>query len=380
VYRTAFLDWLACAAGGRDEPAARAARVLGDGLGERVVAAGAAGHVLDYDDTHAPSLAHLSAPTAPAALVLGAHLGATIGQVLDAYAEGFEAMGELAAANHPALRRRGWHPTSVCGVVGAAVASARLLDLDRARREHAVRLALLRAGGLHAAFGSDGKALQVGIASAAGVTAARLAAAGAGAGPEVYAGFEEAFGARWPASALDPPADGRAIRANWIKAYPCCLQTHGAIEAAALVRADGGVPDGPIEVRVHPVSLETAWRSGVSNALEAKFSIPYLTAFSLLRGPPTVDSFAGVDSQAQSLAAERIEVRTETAMGESEAVIESGGLELARVEAAVGSPARPMDAATLAAKVRDLAGERLDGVLDDADRPAREVLEAALLT
>src|SRR5438067_7414564 len=215
VYGTALLDWLACAEGGRGEPAARAASGLGDGVSDRVAALGAAGHVLDFDDTHAPSLAHLSAPTAPAALVLGASLGATIGDVLDAYAAGFEVMGEVAAVNHPAIRARGWHPTAVCGVVGAAVSGARLLALGPDRTEHAVRLGLLRAGGLHAAFGSDGKALQVGMASAAGATAARLAAAGATAGEEVYAGLEAAFGARWPAEA--PERDDEAIRGNWIK-------------------------------------------------------------------------------------------------------------------------------------------------------------------
>jgi 2-methylcitrate dehydratase PrpD len=145
AYRTALLDWLACAVGGGREPAARAARGLGDGLAERVTALGTAGHVLDFDDTHATSLAHLTAAVAPAAVVLGAELSATVGEVLGAYGEGFEAMGRLAAANHPGLRERGWHPTAVCGVVGAAVAGARLLGADR---DDAVRLALLRAGGL----------------------------------------------------------------------------------------------------------------------------------------------------------------------------------------------------------------------------------------
>src|SRR3954449_3215728 len=171
-YRTAFLDWLSCASAGREQHAARAALALGD----KVAWAGTAGHVLDFDDTYAPGLAHLSAPVAPAALVVGAEAGATVGEVLDAYAAGFEAVGALSAANHPAIRERGWHPTAVCGGVGAAVACAQLLGADR---EQAVRLALLQAGGLQAAFGSDGKALQVGMAAAAGATAARLAAGGA---------------------------------------------------------------------------------------------------------------------------------------------------------------------------------------------------------
>jgi 2-methylcitrate dehydratase PrpD len=265
----------------------------------------------------------------------------------------------------------------VCGVVGAAVASAGLLGLDPERREQAVRLALLRAGGLHAAFGSDGKALQVGGAAAAGATAARLAAEGATAGPEVYTGFEEAFGACWPDGVLGAGDGGRAASENWIKAYPCCLQTHGAIEAAARVREETGVPEGRIEAVVHPVSLRTAWRTDVANGLEAKFSIPYLTAFALLHGPPGVDSFHAVDPQARALAAERVTVRTDPGLLESEAVIEAGGRPLARVEAALGSPARPMDEAGLAAKVRGLAGKRLAGILDDPALPAREVLEAA---
>jgi 2-methylcitrate dehydratase PrpD len=368
-YRTALLDWLACAVGGGGEPAARAARGLGDGLAERVTALGTAGHVLDFDDTHAPSLAHLSAPVAPVALVLGAELGATVGDAIDAYREGFEAMGSLAAANHPRLRERGWHPTAVCGVVGAAVAGGRILGLDGEGQERAVRLALLRAGGLAAAFGSDGKALQVGMAAAAGATAARLAAAGATAGPEVYSGYEEAFGAVWPDDVLG--SSGSAIDENWIKAYPCCLQTHGAIEAAAQA---GHVPEGRIEVIVHPISLRTAWRTDVATGLEAKFSIPYLTAFTLLHGPPRVESFAGVDPAARELATDRVVVRTSDSLRESGAVVEVGGRELARVDAALGSPDHPMDAAALAAKVRDLAGTRLDGALDDPAAPARDLL------
>src|SRR3954451_21203723 len=140
-YRAAFLDWLACASRGSVEPAARAAAAAGDA----VVALGAAGHVLDFDDTYLPGIAHLSAPVAPAALAVGAHEGATVGEVLASYAEGFEAMGALAAAGHPALYDRGWHPTAVCGVVGAAVAAAGLLGADR---EAAAAIAALRAGGL----------------------------------------------------------------------------------------------------------------------------------------------------------------------------------------------------------------------------------------
>ena len=353
--------------GGWDEPAARAAREAVPG----VAALGTAGHVLDFDDTYLPGLAHLSAPTAPAALVLGAELGRSTGEVLQAYAAGFEAMGAVAAAAHPALYERGWHPTAVCGTVGAAVTAATLLG---AEPEPAAALALLRAGGLRAAFGTDGKSLQVGLAAAAGVEAARLAAAGARVPFErAAAGFEAAFGAR-PAGPTEWA--GRAIDENWIKPWPCCLQSHGAIEAADRARSDGLSNDGPVAVAVHPVSLQAASYDEVSDGLEAKFSIPYLTAFTLLHGPPSLGDFRSVNEAAQRLARERVEVRADPGLLESEAVLTAEGSEV-RVEAALGSPGRPLGPEAHAAKLRALAGDRLDAALDDPDRPAAELLAAA---
>jgi len=355
---------MACAVRGGSEPAARAAAAAGDGLLERVAALGTAGHVLDFDDTYLPGIAHLSAPVAPAAIAVGAAVGATVGDVLTAYERGFEAMGALARAGHPALYDRGWHPTAVCGGVGAAVAAAALLDAPAGT---AAALAALRAAGLRAAFGSDGKSLQVGLAAASGVAAARLAAAGATVPPErVAAAWREAYGGEW-----GEPGDGeRAIERNWIKAWPCCLQTHGAIECAERL---GDVPDGPLVVLAHPVSRQAAGYDDVETPLQAKFSIPYTTAYTLLHGGPGVDAFAAVDEAARALAS-RIEVRTDPALGESEFALLAGDDELARVDAARGSPAHPLGPEELRAKVCELAGERLDGALDDDAAPARALL------
>jgi 2-methylcitrate dehydratase PrpD len=378
-YRDAFLDWMACAVGGLDHPAAIAANGAGDGPLERVTAAGTAGHVLDFDDTYLPGIAHLSAPTAPAALMLGAELGATVGEVLDAYAAGFEAAGAMALSAHPALYDGGWHPTAVCGAIGAAVSAAGLLGLGAEARRSAIGLALLRAGGLRSAFGSAGKSLQVGMAASAGVAAARLADAGAAVdldriagGP---AGFEAAFGA-----AFGQPGSSPAIGENWIKAYPCCLQTHAAIEAALLAReaeaVDGGEPSGlPIEVTVPPIALQAAWVKDPGDGLEAKFSIPYLTAYALLRGAPNRHSFAAVDDSARGLAA-TIAVQTDATLGDSATRLTVGAEQSFAVEAALGSPQRPLSAEALAAKRRDLAGGRLEGALDDRGAPAAVLREA----
>jgi 2-methylcitrate dehydratase PrpD len=359
AYETALLDWLACAARGREEPAARAALALGD----PVLHAGTAGHVLDFDDTYLPGIAHLSAPTAPAALVLGAELDRTVGEVLAAYAAGFEAMGALARASHPALYDRGWHPTAVCGGVGAAVTAAQLLEAPSGR---AVALALLRAAGTRAAFGSQGKSLQVGLAAASGVQAARLARAGAQVPLEAAVrGFEEATGGTY----AEPSPAEPAVEQNWIKAWPCCLQTHGAIEAAAQV---AHAAPREVSVSVHPVSLQAASVGPEpADGLQAKFSIPYLTAYTMMYGPPNVESFDAVDPEVVERA-RTVEIRSERDQLPSEFALYDGQSEIARIEAALGSPQRPMDAHALAEKVRNLTGEGPSRL--DPDEPARQLL------
>ncbi|MDX6707488.1 MAG: hypothetical protein QOI48_3334 [Solirubrobacteraceae bacterium] len=381
-YAVAFTDWLACAVRGASENAAVAAGLLGGGVLERVVALAAAGHVLDFDDTYQPGLSHLSAATAPAALALGEALGASTGAVLNAYSAGFEAMGTLARICHPALYDGGWHPTAVCGSAGAAVVAARLLGLDADGARTAIALALLRAGGLRAAFGSDGKALQVAMAAADGVHAARLVASGARVDARAIAGgpagFAEAFGVATSGATLDAmlrAADGHAAVAhNWIKAYPCCLQTHAVIDAALAAGAAPGAA-AQIVVRVHPLSRQAAARDEIADGLQAKFSIPYLAAYALLHGAPDLDSFAAVDPDAAGLA-RRIAVCTEPALGEAEAILEFDALAVAHVTAPAGSPANPLGERALAAKVHALAGDALDGLLEDRDRPASALTAA----
>jgi 2-methylcitrate dehydratase PrpD len=367
AYRAALLDWLACAAGGREQRAAQAARSAGDGLLERTAWLGTAGHVLDFDDTYLPGLAHLSAPTAPAALALAADRGAGVAEALAAYAAGFEAMGALSRASHPALYESGWHPTAVCGAAGAATAAAALLELDGEALRAAQRLALVQAGGMRAAFGSDAKAFQVGLAAAAGVHAALAAAGGArvdGDVAEAPGGLSETFGAAW----ADPDPAAPAIARNWIKPWPCCLMAHSAIEAA--LRA-GGAPDGPVDVAVHPRARQAAAYDDVADGLQAKFSIPYLVAFALLRGAPEPESFDAVDPEVAAFAAERVSVRVDATMGETAAALL--GVE---VEFSPGSPESPLSAERLAEKVSGLAGARLDGLLDDPARPASDVVDA----
>jgi 2-methylcitrate dehydratase PrpD len=321
----------------------------------------------------------VSATTAPAALVLAAHRGLSLRAALDAYAEGYEAMAAVAAASHPALYDAGWHPTAVCGPIGAVVAGSRLLHLSAEQRQNAIAVALLRAGGTRGAFGSDGKAIQVGLAAAAGVQAALLAQAGASVHPRAIhgpLGFEGVLGAAWPQTS-PARADAPAITRNWIKLHPSCLGTHSPIEAA--VRAcDGGHRLGhdQLEVVVHPVAREAAHIDTPTDGLSAKFSIQYCVAHTLIHGAPRVRDFASIDHAARDRS-RQVSVRVDPSLPQFGAVLSVAGRELARVDCPRGAPDQPLTSGELAAKVADLSGDRLLNVLDDGEGPAAGVLRAA---
>jgi 2-methylcitrate dehydratase PrpD len=380
-YAVAFTDWLACACAGANERAARAVRASGTDLLAGVAFAGTAGHVLDFDDTVSDGVAHVSATCAPAALVLAAELGLSLQAALDAYAAGFEAMAAVAAASHPALYEAGWHPTAVCGPIGAAVCASDLLRLSQAERYNAVSVALLRAGGTRGAFGSDGKAIQVGLAAAAGVQGALLARGGAVIDPRAVhgrLGFEGVLGATWPRGTLTEPrapADaGDGIERNWIKLYPSCLGTHSPIELAAVARERIG--DEAVRIVVHPVARQAAYLDDVQDGLSAKFSIPYCVSHTLLHGPPGVRDFADVDARVRERA-RLVTVDIGPSLPQFGAALTVGGEEIARVPCPRGAPERPAEPSDLAAKLRDLAGDRLEGILDDPGAPAATVLAAA---
>ncbi len=393
-YLDAFSDWLACASAGAGERAPRAMRAaaaFGDerSLTGAVGFSAAAGHVLDFDDTLSDGVAHVSATTAPVALALAARCGGSLGDVLVAYAAGFEATAAVASASHPSLYDRGWHPTAVCGPIGAAVAASVVLGLSSSACVGAVRAALLRTGGTRGAFGSDGKALQVAMAAIAGLGGALLARAGAVVSEHAISGplgFDAVFGATWPAGIAEAPlarvarADGRdfecsGIARNWIKLHPSCLGTHAPIEGAARLRTAGSVPD-ELVVTVHPVGRQAAHLDEVGDGLQAKFSIPYCVAHTLSAGPPRRADFEGLDLATVGRA-RSVSVAVDASLPQWGAVLSGGDRELVRVTAPSGAPGAPVAAGAYEAKLVELGGRALAELVTDPQTPASAVVAAA---
>ncbi|HVD01735.1 MAG TPA: MmgE/PrpD family protein [Candidatus Dormibacteraeota bacterium] len=345
--RRALIDTLAVAVAGRKEPVARLAAAE-----EEAIHWTAAAHALDYDDLHLESTAHVSVVCVPAALLAGG------GEA--AYLAGAGVMARLGAALGWEHYSRGWHATCTAGAPAAAVAAGVALGLDAPGLARAIALALPAAGGVQRAFGTMAKPLQVGFAVAAGLRAARLAAAGAKADPAALDDWLALVGGDPAAIDLSGPAVPGELA---IKLFPCCYALQRPLAALAGLATDPETVEA-IRVRTPAAALQPLNRHHARTGLEGKFSLEYGLAAALLDHPVNFESFTDRQVQRPEAArlAERVTVEALPGAsglldGEFEAEVVTGsGVERVSLRLPPGAPGRPPSDAELAAKVADCCG------------------------
>jgi 2-methylcitrate dehydratase PrpD len=263
------------------------------------LANGIAAHGLEMDDVENRSSLHPGVVVFPAALALAEQIGSSPADFYSAVIAGYEVTLRVGAALNPASSyERGFHPTAVCGTLGATAASARLLQLSPEQTNMALGIAGSMAAGSMAYLddGSWTKRLHPGWACHAGIMAARLAAAGF-VGPssilESPYGFLHAYSSASNMSHLERQEDDEfAIMKVSIKPYACCRYMHGPIdclfeiintyhpnlEHIELVRC--GVLTGGRGLIADPIDLKRQPK----NVVEAQFSMPFGAAIALLTG------------------------------------------------------------------------------------------------
>lgn len=381
------LDWFGCALVGSREPLSGILRdelggqsgpcsIVGANLrcapGVAALVNGAAGHALDFDDTHTTMGGHPTVPVFPAALAQAQEQGATGEELLAAFVVGIEVESRIGALVGPAPYVKGWHSTSTIGVHGAAAAACRLLGATGEQFGHALGLAASQAGGLKANFGTMTKPFHAGHAAERGLLAARLAMRGFTANPEAVDGRQGyADAAASGREDLDwerfHQQDGRfLIEDTLFKYHAACYLTHAAIEAVGRLRPrllEAGVSPENVEkaiVTVHPGLLDICGIPAPKTGLEAKFSLAATTSFAVL-GIDTTSSGTFVDETLRDPDVARIigrvEVRTDRSMGHTQARVElqANGHRLEEFHD-TGVPATDLDAQgeKLAAKMTGL--------------------------
>ncbi len=286
------------------------AAIIGDsakvGAASAALANGALVHGLDFDDTHAGGLVHATSVVLPAAFAVGEETGATGREVLDAVIVGLETVCRIGAAAPYAFQARGLHATMVGGVFSAAIVSARLMGLSADETTSALGIAGSQAGGLLAflSTGASTKQLHPGMASHAGVIAARLAAAGASGPANVFEGPHGLYDALAGGEG-DPTSIVAGLGQRWettrigIKPYPACQHSHAAIDALRAARRTRPFgPDDVVEIRatMHPDAADVVCApdrdlAAPTTTYGAKFSMPWCLAALVIDGDLTLESF-----------------------------------------------------------------------------------------
>ena len=108
-----------------------------------------ASSIYSYDDTHAEAVVHPAGPVATAALALAERRPVSGADLLLAVALGIEMSCRLSKAISvpPARGTVAWSQTGITAGIGAAVAAAKLLNLDATRTQYAIGIALSQAAG-----------------------------------------------------------------------------------------------------------------------------------------------------------------------------------------------------------------------------------------
>jgi 2-methylcitrate dehydratase PrpD len=205
--------------------------------------------------------------------------------------------GYDAAQRNSIFFDHGWHATSICGTLGAALAVAKLNGLSCEGMEHAVAIAASMCSGLLEANRAGGsvKRLHCGWAAQAGIVAADASCAGFTGPATIFEGrfgFYEAFcGGKFDAAAITQGlGEHWSIPEIFFKPYPANHFTHAGIDAALALRDKVSIDDiDSILLRVpQPTLLTVAEPHEVKispqTGYQAQFSGPFTVATALLGG------------------------------------------------------------------------------------------------
>ena len=389
AHRT-LLNWMGCAVGAAKHEAANAALAAVQmlqpapqatvlGRAERVDIASAAlingitSHTFDFDDTHLKTIIHPAGPVASAALALCELIGASGRQMIDSLVLGIDVACRVGNSMYPDHYDRGWHITGSTGMLGAAAACARLLQLDKQQTAMALGIAASQPIGLREQFGTMTKPFHPGGAARAGLMAALLAKNGFTASAkalEAPRGLVQVVSDKrsW-SEVTDELGERFEISFNTYKPFACGIVIHPSIDACVQLRERGvRVEDiERIELRVHSLVLELTGKKEPTDGLQGKFSVYHGCAAGLIFGRAGEHEFSdAMVNRADVVGLRRKIVATvdqdiDEASVDLTAILAGGRREHVLVEHAIGSLQRPLTDAQLEAKFTELSSPVIGG-------------------
>ena len=264
----------------------------------------AAGHGPELDDTSNEAVIHVGVIIIPVALAIAENLDLGGRDFLRAIVIGYDMDIKLGKAANPAtLLARGFHPTAVCGMFGAAMTAARLMDLNIQQTVNALGVVGSFVSGNLECY-SDGsltKRLNPGIASSSGVIAAELAHKGYTGPKSIFEGprgFFHSYCEDPKPGELDN-FDGFEIEKISFKPHACCRFNQAPIDAALAIRSENRIDHKNIKTVLIElpktgydiVGQPAEVKFNPKNVVDGQFSAPYSVAVALIEGKAFLDEY-----------------------------------------------------------------------------------------
>lgn len=250
-------------------------------------------HSIELDDGHKNAGCHAGAVVVSTALTMARALGKSGKELIAAVVLGYEVTYRIATHINPAQINKGFHPSSNCGVYGAAAVAGKLMGLNEAQLANALGQAGMLASGTMEATksGQRAKCVQVGNAAYNGIFAATLAESGMEGCLSALEGPNGLFATQSEnVNVKDVCRDlGRVytIGDTYNKMYPSCRHAQPGIEAALELGVEHGIDPNAvaaIHIGTHKVAYElTGIIKKPKNSGEAKFSLAYGSAAALCK-------------------------------------------------------------------------------------------------
>jgi 2-methylcitrate dehydratase PrpD len=256
---------------------------------------GTAAHGFELDDVLNDALAHPGAVVVPAVLAVAEEENIGGANLLKAIVAGYEVMGRLGRALGPQASGRGWHLTCVAGPAASAVAVGVLLGFSAEQFANAVGIACASAGGNKAFSISGGmvKRLHAGLASRAGILAARLVQSGftgpSGALDGQFGLLDVIAGAHKRPEMLNAALGEKFEMSNTsVKIYPCCAILQSTLEAVMKLRGKHAITkDNTKVMRVGSSERAVAQNNErePADVMAAQYSLPFCASLAMQDDP-----------------------------------------------------------------------------------------------
>ncbi len=330
----------------------------------------ASANVLDFCDTHVPTVIHPTAPVAPALFALGELRRVSGRDLILAFVLGTEIECRIGLAMSPGHYRRGWHITATCGVFGAAAGAGKLLALDAELLVSALGLAATQAAGLCECLGTPAKSVHVGNAARNGLWSALLAAQGVTGPAEPLTGGQGYFHALAETPQLSFVTDGLGetweIMKTAFKPYPCGFVVHPVLDCVIDWRR--AHPDAVVEnviVTGNPLLAARTDRPNISTSGQSQVSVQHAVAAALVTGKAGIAQFTDACVNDPRVVALRgkVAVKRDESFATTAAAVEiattDGKVYRLHQRAARGSDDNPMTDGDLEDKLRDAAAQAI---------------------